>query len=44
MTHDGLTLSLRGAYEGSYQPEPSDVVWYDLRTGAKVPADPPWLN
>ncbi len=51
MTHDGLTLSLRGAYEGTHDPgatgpgwQELPVSWYDVRTGVAVPADPPSLQ
>lgn len=40
MTRDGRTITLNGAFSGSAEGTPPEVVWYDVATATSVPADP----
>jgi hypothetical protein len=45
MTHDGKTISVKGAFQNdSYAYDEQPVTWLDLNTGTRTPADPTYLQ
>lgn len=44
MTRDGATITINGVFAGSSEGPPSEVAWYDVAIGTRVPATPAGLR